>query len=91
MTTILTLSLIAIAVAYCNHKYTKLMKTHNEALNSYYQNKMIEEAKKHKAIGIALTVIALLIIMAQLFNLLERKMAYRENEISTNIHYDARN
>ena len=67
------------------------MKTHNEALNSYYQNKMIEEAKKHKAIGISLMVIALFIIMAQLFNLLERRNAYRDTEVSTNIHYDARN
>ena len=88
MTTILTLFLITIAVAYCNYKHSKLMKTHNEALNSYYQNKMIEEAKKYKAASISLSIIALLIVLAQLFGLLEKRNASKDSQVKTTTHYD---
>jgi hypothetical protein len=66
------------------------MKTHNDALNSYYQNKMIEEAKKLKSLGIALTILALMIILSQLFEMLEKRNLNRDIQVKTTTHYDTR-
>jgi len=90
MTTLLTLTLITIVVAYCSYRHSKLMKTHNDALNSYYQNKMIEEAKKLKSLGIALTILALMIILSQLFEMLEKRNLNRDIQVKTTTHYDTR-
>ena len=75
MTTLFTLTLITIAVAYCSYKHSRLMKEHHYAENSYYQSKMIEQADKYKRTAVALSLIALLILIASLFGLIESKNA----------------
>lgn len=88
MTTLLTISLITIAVAFCNYKHAKLMKEHNQALNSYYQNKMIEEAKRYRTTSIALSIIAALILIAQLFGAIQKKNEHKDAQLKTTTHYD---
>jgi hypothetical protein len=55
------------------------MRTHDYAENSYYQAKMIDEAKMHKRIAIALSIIALLILIANLFGLIESRNSKNNN------------